>query len=319
MAAPVRRIVVLGGLGFFGSVAVELLREMGIEPIVASRRSGTDAEDRASLRRSLRAGDVVLDAAGPYQNRTRALIEAAIEIGFDVVDLSDSAAYASRLMSLKPGIDAAGIRVLNSCSTVSTFTAAAVRMSGITNPVRTALFLVPSTRHTANRGVMHSLLGNLSAPGAWRTSRIFPMPPPIGAVRGFRLPSADVVTLPPVWPSLRDVGFYVTTRTPSGDALVGMAARIPVVRRILPFARRLASRWGAVTGGLGIEVDEARFVVVAKERSWRSAVAPSALAVRAISSGHFPHRGLVSPNRHVEPGELVEYLAGLEIDFRRLR
>lgn len=314
-----RRVVVLGGAGFFGSVAVELLRGEGIDTVVTSRRNGTDAEDRASLRRTFRKHDVVLDAAGPYQERTEALVEAAIEIGFDVVDLSDSAEYASRLMAIKPRIDAAGVRILTSCSTVSTFTAAAVRMSGIAKPVRTALFLVPSTARTANRGVMHSLLRNLGEPGAWRTSRTFPMPPPIGEVRAYRLWSADAVTLPPVWPSLREVEFYVTTRTAAGNALVGMAARIPALRPILPAARGMAARLGAVTGGLGIEVDGVRFAVTARERSWRSAVAPAVLASRAIAEGRFPHRGLVSPDRHIEPGDLVIYLARLGIVFARLR
>ncbi|HTF57556.1 MAG TPA: hypothetical protein VK661_10015 [Planctomycetota bacterium] len=318
LEAPVRRVVVLGGAGFFGSVAVDLLRAEGIEPVVASRRTGTDAEDRASLRLSLRAGDVVLDAAGPYQGRTITLIEAAIGLGFDVVDLSDSGAYASRVMAMKARIDAAGIRVLTSCSSVSSFTAAAVRMSGIAQPARVALFLVPSTRHTANRGVMHSLLANLGAPGAWRTSRMFPMPPPIGDVRGFRLPSADSVTLRPVWPSLREVGFFVTTRTPAGNALVGMAARIPALRRILPAARAMAKRFGAVTGGLGLEVDDARFAVMAEERSWRAAVAPAVLAVRAIVREKFPYRGFVTPERHVEPDELVNFLVKLGVTFRRI-
>jgi len=318
LETKVRRIVVLGGSGFFGSVAVEMLRAEGIDPVVASRSTGTDAENGASLRRSLHKGDVVLDAAGPYQERTVTLIEEAIEIGFDIVDLSDSASYASRVMAMKPRIDAAGIRVLTSCSTVSTFTAAAVRMSGIARPSRVALFLVPSTARTANRGVMHSLLRNLGAPGAWRTSRTFQMPAPIGVVRAHRLWSADAVTLPPVWPSLREIAFFVTTRTAAGNAMVGMAARFPAIRLFLPAARGLASRFGAMTGGVGIEVDGVRFAVMARERSWRSAVAPAVLASRAIAEGRHPHRGLVSPDGHVEPKDLVDYLAGLGISFSRI-
>ncbi|HEY3225716.1 MAG TPA: hypothetical protein VGK61_01815, partial [Planctomycetota bacterium] len=155
-------------------------------------------------------------------------------------------------------------------------------------------------------------------PGAWRTSRTFPMPPPIGEIRGFRLSSADSVNLPPVWPSLRDIAFYVTTRTSAGNAFVGLAARIPALRRLLPVTRAMARKFGAVTGGLGIEVDDLRFAVVARERSWRSAVAPAVLAVRAMAAGRYPHRGLVSPDRHVEQADLRDYLARLGISFTRL-
>ena len=49
-----RRIVVAGGMGFFGAAAVERLRADGCDPLVASRRTGLNVEDSESIRRFLR-------------------------------------------------------------------------------------------------------------------------------------------------------------------------------------------------------------------------------------------------------------------------
>ena len=89
-----RRILVAGGFGFFGSAVVAALRAEGLAPLVASRRVGADivmdVEDREGISRSLRSGDVVIDAVGPFQQRSMRLVEAAAAMGFDLVDLADS-------------------------------------------------------------------------------------------------------------------------------------------------------------------------------------------------------------------------------------
>ena len=78
-----RRVIVLGGLGLFGRTAAEELRQLGVPVKTASRRAGADlqvdANDATSIRQSIQAGDVIVDAAGPFRDRSTALIEAAIE------------------------------------------------------------------------------------------------------------------------------------------------------------------------------------------------------------------------------------------------
>ena len=59
-----------------------------------------------SIRSVMRAGDVVIDAAGPFHARSTALIESAIEIGFDVVDINDNLRYAESVVALQSRIDA---------------------------------------------------------------------------------------------------------------------------------------------------------------------------------------------------------------------
>ena len=98
------RIVVLGGRGFFGAAAVALLRAEGERPLVGARGRGgdlrMDAEDAASLRAALRPGDVVIDAAGPFQQRTTTLAAVALELGCDLVDLADSLDHVLALQRL---------------------------------------------------------------------------------------------------------------------------------------------------------------------------------------------------------------------------
>lgn len=126
--------MVVGGTGFFGGAAVASLREAGVPALAAARRPPADlpvdAEDPVSLRRVLRPGDVVLDAAGPFQSRTAALAEAAVEVGFDVVDLADAPAYAQAVLSLSERASAAGVRLLPACSTASAVSSAMVAWSG---------------------------------------------------------------------------------------------------------------------------------------------------------------------------------------------
>jgi len=151
-----RRIVVIGGTGLFGGAAADLLSAEGMAPLVAARRAARDggrppglrldAEDPAALRAALRPGDIVLDAAGPFQKRSAALVETALDVGCDVIDLSDSLGHFLKIDALRPQIEAKGIRVLTSCSSVTTLIAAIVRASGAKDPVRVSVYLSPASQ-----------------------------------------------------------------------------------------------------------------------------------------------------------------------------
>ncbi|HKB79710.1 MAG TPA: NAD-dependent epimerase/dehydratase family protein, partial [Thermoanaerobaculia bacterium] len=95
-----KRIVVIGASGFFGRLILERLRAAGLQALGASRSQGDlrlDAEDPGDLRENLRQRDLVIDAAGPFQTRTPALVDTAMRVGFDLIDLSDSAEYTRKI------------------------------------------------------------------------------------------------------------------------------------------------------------------------------------------------------------------------------
>ena len=95
-----KRVVVLGGSGFFGQWIVRRLIAAKLQPIVASRTRGElriDANNADDLRKNLKARDLVIDCAGPFQKRNSALIETARTMGVDVIDISDSAEYTEMI------------------------------------------------------------------------------------------------------------------------------------------------------------------------------------------------------------------------------
>lgn len=336
-------VTVLGGLGYFGSAAAARLRSLGVPVRVASRRAGADihidAEDPASIRRNLGAGDLVLDAAGPFQRRSMASLEAAVEMGFDVVDLNDDLRYAQNVLAMKQRIDLSGIRVLSSASSISAVSAAAVRETGITAPVRVRGFIVPASRDTANAASALSLLacvgrpvgvlrgGRLEALLGWRERRPFGMPHPVGPVWGRLVESADAVNLPQIWPTLTDVETYIDAHTPGLNRVLDVAAVSPILRRLLEKQVRLGT-WvtrsiGASTSGLGYEVEDAhgdtvRLALVAETGGFAAATAPAILAIQAIAESSFPARGLVLPHRQVEPPVLFAFLESVGIRMTRL-
>jgi len=329
----VTRIIVLGGRGWFGGAAVNLLRREGCRPFVASRRPGADlfidAEDPASIRTALRDRDVVIDAAGPFQRRSTALIESCLTLGCDVIDVSDSLDYARRLHLLGPRIERAGIRVLTSCSSVSAVSAALIRLSGVKEPVRVSAFLAPATKNTSTAATAQSLLSTLERPiSVWREGafsdrrafsevRLFRFPSPVGSVRGRLGESPDGLLLPLVWPTLRDVDFWIDTRRRALNALFAVAARhrsvLQVVGVMQSIGRKATKYLGARSGGFGIEVEDASGTRAAAgfvhaTHSYIVAVAPAVLAASAIAAGRFRACGLIPPDQHVDPQELLTWL-----------
>ncbi len=334
------RVIVLGGLGLFGRAAAKQLRAVGIPSRTASRGPRADlridANDAASIRGALSPGDLVIDAAGPFHARTTALVETAIETGFDVIDLNDDLGYAEKILSLKPRIDAAGIRVLSSASSVSAISAAVVQYSGINAPVRLTSFLAPASRHTANAGTALSLLrslgqpvrifhdGRLQSAVGWSESRRFSMPAPLGTLCGRLFESADALYLPRIWPSLGEVAMFVDANTRGVNILLDLVAKWPWVRRVMEHRVKLGTalvrRFGSTMGGVGYEIKAAdgkirRYAIISTKDSFLVAIAPAVLAVRAIIESRFDRSGLVMPDQYVKPLELIAYLQSLGITF----
>lgn len=334
-----RRVIIAGGTGFFGQAAIESLQNRGIHPLAVSRRHGQptlDVEDRDSLKRTLQPGDIILDTVGPFQDRSTTLIESAIEIGCDVVDISDSLAYAQRVFALRERIAAAGIRVLSSCSTVSVVSALLVADCGIAEPVRVSGFLAPSARHSASAATSDSLLRSIGRPvqvwhdSGWQTlpgwlpSRRLALPSPIGTLYGHLFESADSFWLPQIWPSLRSVDLYVDTRIPGFNRVLALAARSAALRAMVEHCQSaglwLARRLGRSDGCFAIEVEDAAGrttwrAVHCPRHGYRLAVTPAVAAVCSLVDDRTLPHGLIPVHQQVEPAELMKHLreAGFEI------
>jgi hypothetical protein len=330
-----RRIVLLGGSGFFGSAIAEALRERGFEPHTPSHAEA-DVENAVSLTSTLRPRDVVIDAAGPFHRRTTTLLEVAIRVGFDVIDLSDNLDYALTVQAMDGRLKSADVRVLTSCSAVSAVTAAAVAKSGIERPVRVSVCLLPASRDSSSSGTAASLFrsltrpirelrdGHLTATTGWSRSRIFKVNPRRGTVRGYLAESADAVTLPRAWPGLRDVEFFVDTQAFGMNRLIATAQRVPaggqLLERLAPVGLPLTRLLGSRAGGYVVEVAGedglvATTSLVAERRSYLAAVLPATLAATSMAGGGSPRAGAVPADRLCDPDELFAELekAGIEI------
>ncbi len=304
-----KRVVVLGGSGFFGGLIAEQLRAAGVTPLLASRTRGDlriDANNPEEIRAGLKQRDLVIDAAGPFQKRTPALIEAARTIGFDVIDLSDSPEYSSMIYEHEWPIGAAGIRVLTACSALSAVSALVLAMSGVDEPRRLTAYLVPASRSTANRGTAESMLG-----GILGEPRTIDFPPPLGKRSGITVKSVDSITLPRKFWFLRTTEFVVDTHIPLMNAML----RSPLLRRLAARYEKnaldLVHRIGPAQGVLAYEIASTstrKFAIFTGAKSHLLAVLPAVQAALAIVNGRFPQRGLVAPTDQLVQADFLEAL-----------
>jgi short subunit dehydrogenase-like uncharacterized protein len=304
-----RRVIVLGGHGFFGSHAVRLLREAGI-PAIATSRSDADTEDRRSLRAYLHPHDVVLDAAGPFQARSAALLEVAMARGVDIVDLSDSLAYAQLVEEHRTDIAAHHITVLTGCSAISAVVATLAGSSGIGTPSQVDAWLAPASKDTANVATARSLLASVKI-GVLKTCRFAP-------VTGLEVESALGPQLRAIWPAVERASFWVDPHVPGLATLLGLT-RAPLLRRALeravPIGVALARLAGSRSGTFAVEAlgsrGTARWVAHAARGSYLVALAPAVLAVKRLAADEHAYQasgGLVPADEQVPVTALLAYL-----------
>lgn len=311
-----KRIIILGGTGFFGGVIADKLRAAGLEPTLVSRSSAEfriDADNPEDLRAHLKQRDLVIDAAGPFQKRSPALIEAAARIGFDVIDINDSAEYTTMVHQHEAPVASAGIRVLTACSSLSTVSAAVLGMSSVSQPRRLTVYLRPASRHTASHGSVSSFLTSLVG-----RPRTIHFGEPLGTRHGLTVKTVDSVTLPKLFPSLREIELVVDAGIPG----VNTTLRYPDLQKLAVRHESkliaLARRIGPKTGILAYEIvatggQKHQFFTGANAHL--AAVIPAVMAAQSIAAGKFPHRGLVPPTQHVSAEALFEAMwrEGIEV------
>jgi hypothetical protein len=303
------------GAGFFGAVVARRLADVGINAVIASRTRADlrlDVEDRAAVARALQANDVVVDTAGPFQSRSTALVETAIERGCDVVDLSDARSYAEAVVPLHDRAVAKGVRILTSCSAIATVAASAIRASGVTSPDACDLFLAPASADTGNPATIRAFLGSVD----WSRSRDFPG----GGRRGHRVESAAVVLLPRRWPSLHRVEFWVDPNAPFAATSLALASRLRLTRvleAVAPLSARLLGRRDGMFVVAASDRGRAQVTTLSAPRgSYLIAAEPAVLAAESLARGADLPSGVVPADVHVEPAALFARLRSLGVDVR---
>jgi hypothetical protein len=310
-----RRVLVIGA-GFFGRVIARRLAEVGVTPVLASHTHGEvrlDVEDGASVRAVLRAGDVVVDTAGPFQSRSTALVEAAIELHCDIVDLSDSLAYARAVLAFDHRAASVGVRIFTSCSAIATVAASAIRAGASAAPETCDLFLAPASADTANPATVSAYLASVD----WTRSREFPA----DRHRGYRVESAASVLLPRSWPSLRWVDFWVDPNAPFASTTVALASRLGLTGLLSVVAPVSARLVGRRSGSFSVAVSEGgRYSLTrlsAPRGSYLIAAEPAVLAAEALARGDEFTPGVVRSDAQVDAEALFARLRALGVDVSR--
>ncbi len=341
-----KRVVVLGGSGFFGEhLVADLMRRSDAHVVSASRRPSEvgheqvicDVTDPASVTEALHAADVVVHCAGPFQEAPLTVLDTAISMGVDYVDISEDRDYAQAVERRHTYALAQGVKVLNGCSVVPAISIAAARLlandlDGVES-VRT--FAAPGTARTRGPAMFSTLLWlagrgqpDLRRSGArtdrgWSDPEWVSFPPPVGRRLVYWAGGmADVDAVPAVT-GARCVEFKAGSEHAWLNRMMGGLSRwqgTPARLReswLLPAAltvSRVAGRWGSDHGAVMVEVAGRRsgtqvttsMAIVADTHGGRIPVVPAALAVEALFDDSLPTRAGVIAATWLQPDILVQ-------------
>jgi hypothetical protein len=184
-------IMVIGASGVFGSRLVELMqREQGWNLTLAGRRIAPLEQAAAghaacSIRQidrdritaaDLTGIDMVIDAAGPFQQSHSAVIDAAIAAGCHYVDLADGREFVASIGRFDAAAKKAGIAVITGASSIPALSHAVIdeltrdwqRIDSI------CVGIYPGNRAPRGRAVVEAILSYTGKPvrvfreGAWQ-------------------------------------------------------------------------------------------------------------------------------------------------------
>ncbi len=188
-------MIIVGATGVFGRRLVAQLVASNVEHLVLAGRNAAslmalkneispqagilvldrlkpDLEDLKS-----HAGDLLVDAAGPFQNSGLQLIEACISAGVNYIDLADARDFVARVPSLHSSAKAAGIFVISGASSTPALSHAV--LDQLTKDWRNihSIFvgITPGNRAPRGESVVRAILSFAGAPvqvfkdAGWRT------------------------------------------------------------------------------------------------------------------------------------------------------
>jgi hypothetical protein len=241
---------------------------------------------------------LLVDASGPFQaygERPYRLIEACIERGIHYLDLADGAEFVAGVSALDARAQARGVVVLSGVSSFPVLTAAVVRrlIEGSEDPPEcVAAGIAPSPQARVGFNVIQAIAGYAGEPvQLWRGAQVTearglleqrwrviapPGTPPL-AMRMFSLVDVpDLLALPKLWPSLREVWVGAAPVPLVFHRMLVVLARLHRYR-LFPSIARLASlmyfvtqhlSWGEHRGGMFVTIQTRNAAGARETKTW---------------------------------------------------
>jgi saccharopine dehydrogenase-like NADP-dependent oxidoreductase len=319
----VRKVLVIGGTGFFGGLLIDdLLTYVDCDLVVASRRPihsdrfktvVADLSERDSLERALDDVRVAICAAGPYQRLPLVLVELCLQGRIHYIDLADDRGFVGRVRSMVAGHEDTRSAVCTGWSTVPALSGLLVAMASAGLPAVESIHIhmAPGNRGARQLATIAALMHSVGQPFTvfregkwhrvlgWSEPRDFIFPSPIGKRRGYLVDVPDHDIFPNLF-GARTVEFR------AGSELRALNVSLALLRQsrrnwvswsgCLQRAAASLSWIGHDFGAIGVEVSGGRkrtACIVADRRAERIAVMPAAVMTRELLSG-VQHSGLIS-------------------------
>ena len=268
------RIVLLGASGYTGSLTALALVRARARPLLVARSAqdlaalavqlghgldtaAVDLAEPDQLAQLLQPGDIVLNAAGPFERHGIAVIEAAIQSEATYIDCAAEPAFLSEVFgSLSSEAAEAGVALIPGFGHmyVAGSLAAGLALGGLgerATRVDVGYFLTGSRRGAFSRGTRASRARAAMAPHyAWRAApRSRPVRGQDGTVPvdgedliGLAMGGLEHLAIPRRHPSVAEVGVYVGNSNSARSAR-RVRRRVRQARRV-PGAAGLVRRWG---------------------------------------------------------------------------
>jgi len=335
-----RRVLVIGGRGYFGRLLIEdLLRHTDCDLVVASRRQFRSKEfntvvadlwDASSLERALTDVTVAICAAGPFQTLPTTLAELCLKRGIHYIDLADDRGFVQKVYDLARRHGNSVSAVCSGWSTVPALSGllAGIASSGMRTVESIQIQMAPGNRGARRTGTIASLVHSVGQPFTicrngrfervlgWSEPRDFVFPPPVGKRRGYLIDVPDHEIFPALF-SARTVEFRAGSELQILNGCISLLCRTKrnwvswsgLLRRAMGLLSWIGHDWG----GIGVEVSgdiTRRAYLTAESRAERIAVMPASVMTAAFLCG------VENPGVNSYNGWLTEHELRVECERR---
>jgi putative NADH-flavin reductase len=186
----VSRVLVIGGYGGFGARLVRRLLAAGHEVLVAGRNGDraaafcaglpgaepvvADRTNGIGMALARHRPDLVIDAAGPFQDSGTTVPEACIAMHIPYLDLADARDFVGGIGALDKAAKAAGVAVISGASSVPALSGTVARhlAAGLERITQVDIAISASNRAIAGPSVAAAILSYVGRPvRLWRGRR----------------------------------------------------------------------------------------------------------------------------------------------------